>query len=135
MVSVIGLMILTAIPTVTGIGQAVYGQKEQKQREKDARRMQKFYIDVFCEAQSSRTREIHGNRLILKGNRVWIGPNEALNPREDCYVAEAFYIEYPDNEVSDPRRKFTHPCRLTVPCREYLFRLGLSAKSETILRC
>ncbi len=99
MVSVVGLLILTAIPTVTGVGQALHGQKEQKQRQEDARRMQKFYIDVFCEAQSSRTRELHGNRLILKNDRVWIGPREALNPRKDCYVAEAFYIEYPDKDV------------------------------------
>ncbi|ETI23911.1 hypothetical protein G647_05718 [Cladophialophora carrionii CBS 160.54] len=95
---VVGLLILTAIPTVTGICQAVHGQKEHKQREKDARRMQKFYIDVYCEAQSSRTREIHEKRLVLRDGRVWIGPHEALNPCEDGYVIEAFYIEYPDNE-------------------------------------
>ena len=95
---VVGLLILTAIPTVTGICQAVHGQKEQKQREKVARRMQKFYIDVFCEAQSSRTREIHDKRLILRDDRVWIRQHEALNPRKDGYVVEAFYIEYPDNE-------------------------------------
>ena len=102
MVSVVGLLILTAIPTVTGIGQAVHGQKEHVQREKDARRMQKFYIDVFCEAQSSRTREIHGKRLVLRDDRVWIGPTEALNPCTEGFVAESFYIEYPDDEVSDP---------------------------------
>jgi hypothetical protein len=102
MTSVIGLMILTSIPTVTGIGNAVHGQKEHKQREKDARRMQKFYIDVFCEAQSSRLNEIHDRRLVLRDDRVWIGPHEALNPCEEGFVAEAFYIEYPDNEVSDP---------------------------------
>ncbi|EXJ62227.1 hypothetical protein A1O7_02660 [Cladophialophora yegresii CBS 114405] len=95
---VVGLLILTAIPTVTGVCQAVHGQREHKQREKDARRMQKFYIDVYCEAQSSRTREIHEKRLVLKDGRVWIGPHEALNPCEDGYVIEAFYIEYPDNE-------------------------------------
>ncbi|KIW70561.1 hypothetical protein PV04_02819 [Phialophora macrospora] len=95
---VVGLLILTAIPTVTGICQAVHGQKEHKQREKDARRMQKFYIDVYCEAQSSRTREIHEKRLVLRDGRVWVGPHEALNPCKDGYVIEAFYIEYPDNE-------------------------------------
>lgn len=102
---VIGLMILTAIPAVTGISQAIHAQKEHKQREKDARRMNKFYIDIHCEGQSSRVREIHDNRLILRDDRVWIGPHEALNPHKDGYVAEAFYIEYPDNEVSDPRKE------------------------------
>lgn len=100
---VIGLLILTAIPTVTGVAQAISGQKTQKEREKDAKRMKKFHIDVHCEAQSSRTKEIHGKRLVLRDDRVWIGPAEALNPCKEGYVAEAFYIEYPDNEVSDPR--------------------------------
>ncbi|KIY02102.1 uncharacterized protein Z520_02240 [Fonsecaea multimorphosa CBS 102226] len=95
---VIGLLILTSIPTVTGVAQAIHGQKKHKEREKDARRMQKFYIDVYCEAQSSRTREIHDKRLVLRDDRVWIGPHEALNPCKEGYVAEAFYIEYPDNE-------------------------------------
>ena len=99
---VIGLLILTAIPTVTGIGQAVHGQKEQKQRQIDARRMQKFYIDVHCEGQDSHTREVHDKRLVLRDDRVWIGPHQALKPCKDGYVVEAFYIEYPDNEVSDP---------------------------------
>ena len=100
---VIGLLILTAIPTVTGVAQAVHGQKEHMQRKKDARRMQKFYIDVYCEAQSSRICAVHDKRLVLRDQRVWIGPHEALNPCEEGYVAEAFYIEYPDNEVSDLR--------------------------------
>jgi len=113
MVSVVGLMILTSIPVVTGIGQAVHGQKEHKQREKDARRMQKFHIDVFCEAQSSRIREIHNKRLVLRDDLVWIGPHGALNPYKDGYVVEAFYIEYPDNEVSDPGSLSAF--RLTVP--------------------
>src|ERR1700743_3225881 len=106
---VVGLLILTSIPAVTGIAQAVHAQKEHKQREKDARRMQKFYINVHCDAQSSRIREIHDGRLVLRDDHVWIGPHEALNPCKDGYVVEAFYIEYPDNEVSDPRRI---PCDL-----------------------
>jgi hypothetical protein len=105
---VIGLMILTAIPAVTGISQAIHAQKEHKQREQDARRMEKFHIDVSCEAQGSRMKEIHDKRLILRDDRVWIGPHEALNPHKDGYVAESFYIEYPDNEVS--ASEMNRPC-------------------------
>ncbi|EXJ90099.1 hypothetical protein A1O3_03168 [Capronia epimyces CBS 606.96] len=95
---VIGLLVLTAIPTVTGVAQAISGQKTQKEREKDANRMKKFHIDVCCEAQSSRTTELHDKRLVLRDDRVWIGPTEALNPCKEGYVAESFFIEYPDNE-------------------------------------
>lgn len=99
---VIGLLILTSIPTVTGVAQAISAQKTRDERQKDEKRMKKFHIDVYCEAVSSRTKEIHEKRLVLRDDRVWIGPREALNPCPEGYVAECFYIEYPDNEVSDP---------------------------------
>lgn len=97
---VIGLLILTSIPTVTGVAQAMSAQKTTEQRQKDERRMKKFHIDVHCEADGSRINEIHGKRLVLRDDRVWIGAHEASNPCKEGYVAEAFYIEYPDKEVS-----------------------------------
>lgn len=102
---VIGLMILTSIPTITGIGQAYSAQKTQEERQKDEARMKKFYVDVFCDLNSPYARDIHENRIVLKDDRVWIGPNGVVNPCPQGYVAEAFYIEYPDNEVSDPNLK------------------------------
>lgn len=99
---VIGLLILTSIPTVTGVAQAISAQKTRDERQKDEKRMKKFHIDVYCEAVSSRTKEIHDKRLVLRDDKIWIGPNEAVNPCPEGYVAECFYIEYPDNEVSDP---------------------------------
>ena len=90
---------IAAIPTVTGVAQAISAQKTQKEREKDGNRMKKFHIDVECDAKDSRVKEIHGHRLVLKNGYVWIGPPKALSPCPDGYVAEAFYIEYPDNEV------------------------------------
>ena len=100
---VIGLLILTAIPTITGVGQAYSAQKTEDERKKDAIRMKKFYIDVNCDSNYPRARELHEKRLVLKDDKVWIGAHGALNPCPEGYVAEAFYIEYPDNEVSDPR--------------------------------
>ena len=100
---VIGLLILASIPTVTGVAQAISAQKTKEQRETDEKRMQKFYIDVSCEAQSARAGELHAHRLVLKNDRVWIGNKDITNPCKDGYVAEAFYIEYPDNEVSKSR--------------------------------
>jgi len=95
---VIGLLILTAIPTVTGVSQAISGQRTREERQKDENRMKKFHIDIHCEADSAGTIGIHGKRLVLKDDRVWIGPHEASNPCPEGYVAECFYIEYPDNE-------------------------------------
>jgi len=96
---VIGLLILTAIPVTTGVAQGVAAQRDQNQRKKDETRMQKFYIDIFCDVPSSRINEIHGGRIVLQDERLWIGPPSITNPSEHGYVAEAFYIEYPDKEV------------------------------------
>ena len=100
---VIGLLILASIPTVTGVAQAISAQKTNEQREIDEKRMKKFYIDVSCEEQTARSNQLHGHRLVLKDDRVWVGAKDITNPCKDGYVAEAFYIEYPDNEVSQSR--------------------------------
>lgn len=98
---VIGLLILTAIPCVTGVAQSISSQKEQKQRKQDEVRMKKFFMDVHCDDPNPNAKYLHEKRLILKDERVWIGPKEEVNPSPDGYVAEAFYIEYPDPEVSE----------------------------------
>jgi hypothetical protein len=97
---VVGLFIVLAIPTVTGVSQAFSAQTQAEERAKEAKRMKKFHIDVHCDTKSPRMKEVHGHRLILKNERVWIGPVDAVNPHPQGYVAEGFYIEYPDNEVS-----------------------------------
>ena len=94
----IGLLLITAIPVVTGASLSISEQKKRDAHKADAKRMLKFHIDVYCEATSSRLREIHEHRLVLKDGKVFLGPIEALNPCEQGYVAEAFYIEYPDTE-------------------------------------
>jgi hypothetical protein len=102
---VIGLLVLTAIPTVTGVAQAMSAQKNEKQRKEDAERMKKFHIDISCETDSPTPHELHGRRVVLKNERLWIGMAGAQNPSTEGYVSEAFLIEYPDNEVSDPKLK------------------------------
>lgn len=101
---VIGLFIITAIPTVTGISQAYSAQKTAEEREKDKKRMAKFHIDLVCDAHKPRSKELNGRRVVLKDDLVCVGAPDALNPSPEGYVAEAFYIEYPDKEVSTDLR-------------------------------
>lgn len=96
---VIGLLILTAIPTVTGVSQAMSAQKSKDEREKDERRMRKFYIDVRYQGNSTQASEIDRGRIVLKDDRLWVGPQEVDTEGAYGYVAQAFYIEYPDPEV------------------------------------
>jgi hypothetical protein len=95
---VIGLLILTAIPTITGTGQAYSAQKTQEERKEEAKRMNKFYIDIDCDTDFADVGKVHGHRMVLRDDRVFIGQKEAINPSKEGYVAEAFYIEYPDPE-------------------------------------
>lgn len=96
---VIGLLIVTAIPTVAGVAQAISAQKNRDQKEKDDRRMKKFHIDVQCASSEDAAKAINNGRIVLKADRLWVGPSGVEEQGEHGYVAEAFYIEYPDPEV------------------------------------
>jgi hypothetical protein len=95
---VIGLMIITAIPAVTGVSQAISGQKKRDEQELEDKRMKKFHIDIACDVDVLIVqRQIHEHRVVLRDERVWVGPKDIANPCPEGYVAESFFIEYPDN--------------------------------------
>ena len=96
---VIGLLLITAIPTVTGVAQAISGQRNRDQQKKDERRMKKFHVDVHCASDDKAASALNGGRIVLKDERLWVGPPQVTVPGKHGYVAEAFYIEYPDPEV------------------------------------
>lgn len=96
---VIGLMIITAIPTITGIGQAISAQKNREQKKKDDHRMEKFHIDVHCAGESAAAKKLSNGRIVVKADRLWVGPPGVVEKGKHGYVAEAFYVEYPDPQV------------------------------------
>lgn len=96
---VIGLLLVTAIPTVTGVAQAVSAQRNRDQQKQDERRMKKFYIDLRCSGNSKQARAIDKGRIVLRNDRLWVGSSGVSQKGNHGYVAEAFYIEYPDPEV------------------------------------
>ena len=95
----IGLLALASIPTVIGVAEGVSQQRQQNDKKADAKRMGKFHIDVYCDAKSRSTKYVHGRKVVLRDDRVWIdehAPNLRARP---AYTAKAFYIQYPDEEV------------------------------------
>lgn len=118
---VIGLLILTAIPTITGTAQAYSAQKTQEERVRDAKYMKKFWIDVDCDVDFPDVKHIHEHRLVLRDDKVYIGQKEALNPSAEGYVAEAFYIEYPDNERKPPPRGLVSQTRAEPPLLNWIY--------------
>lgn len=93
---VVGLLILTSIPVVTGVAQGYSAQKTAKQRAEDAKRMRKAYISVCCDAKSLKTDEVHDMFLVLHDGKVYIDEWDPRFRRKSSYTTEAFFLEYPD---------------------------------------
>jgi hypothetical protein len=67
---VIGLLLLTAIPTTTGVAFGVNEQRKVNQRREDTRRMAKFNIDVECDGDTDDDRDVNGRRLVVRNEKV-----------------------------------------------------------------
>ncbi|OJD22808.1 hypothetical protein ACJ73_05837 [Blastomyces percursus] len=95
---VIGLLTIASIPTVIGVCEGVSEQKKANKRKPDEKRLEKFYIDVFCEANSEEARQLHGRRVGLRDNKVYLDSASSDSRSIPSHTAEAFYISYPDEE-------------------------------------
>ncbi|EPS25462.1 hypothetical protein POX_c03848 [Penicillium oxalicum] len=95
---VIGLLLLTAIPTTTGVAFATSEQRKANQRREDARRMAKFHIDVECDGDTDDDRDVHGRRLVVRNDKVYIDHPNPADRSIPAFTALAFYIEYPELE-------------------------------------
>ncbi|KAL2387306.1 hypothetical protein RJZ90_000044 [Blastomyces dermatitidis] len=94
-------------------------QKKANKRKSEEKRLEKFYIDVFCEANSEEARQLHGRRVVLrdnitsqrdlekneryktnrkKKNQVYLDSAASDSRSIPSHTAEAFYISYPDEE-------------------------------------
>ncbi|KAL2809330.1 VPS28 protein-domain-containing protein [Aspergillus granulosus] len=89
---VIGLLAITAIPTVTGISLGCSEQRKQNKREDDEKRMAKFHTDVEC----FENEELHGQRVVLRNNKVYIDDPSPANRKAEAHTGQAFYIDYPE---------------------------------------
>ncbi|KAL2798815.1 VPS28 protein-domain-containing protein [Aspergillus keveii] len=98
---VIGLLAITAIPTVTGIALGCSEQRKQNKQEDDEKRMAKFYTDV----ESFENEELHGKRVVLRDNKVYIDDPSPANRKVEAHAGQAFYIDYPEpDHMKDLKR-------------------------------
>lgn len=67
--------VITGIPVVTGVAEGVQHQREQNAEAANETRMDKFYVDVFCDAASPRKSEVHGTMLVMKDDKVTTFPH------------------------------------------------------------
>ncbi|KAF7511010.1 hypothetical protein GJ744_005556 [Endocarpon pusillum] len=90
----LGLLTLTAIPTVIGVSQGVSQQRAENASKADEKRMAKFYVEAQCESSSTRAREVRGKRVVLRDGKAYLSSSS----NKPSYTLCAFYIEYPDEE-------------------------------------
>lgn len=62
--------VITGIPVVTGVAEGVHHQKEQNKEAANETRMIKFYIDVYCQAKSSKAGEVDGGVVVVHRDAV-----------------------------------------------------------------
>ncbi|KAG2421021.1 hypothetical protein HFD88_000637 [Aspergillus terreus] len=95
---VIGLLAITAIPTVTGTSLGVSEQRKANQRKDDERRMAKFHIDASSRGETEDDAAIHGKRVVLRDSKVYLDHPHPSHRRTPSHTAQAFYIDYPELE-------------------------------------
>ncbi|KAJ5998083.1 hypothetical protein N7499_005537 [Penicillium canescens] len=93
---VIGLLAITAIPTVTGISLASSEQRKANQRKEDNRRMMKFNIQAECDGDTDDDRELNGMSVVVRNGKVYLADPNPSNRSPPAFTALAFYIEYPE---------------------------------------
>ncbi|KAJ5925883.1 hypothetical protein N7454_007393 [Penicillium verhagenii] len=94
----LGLLTLTAIPTVTGAAFGVSEQRKANQRKEDARRMLKFNIDAVCFGDTDDDRDLNGRRVVVRNDKVYLDDPDPRKRAMPSFTSLAFYIEYPELE-------------------------------------
>ncbi|KAL4880941.1 VPS28 protein-domain-containing protein [Aspergillus karnatakaensis] len=103
---VIGLLAITAIPTVTGIALGCSEQRKQNRRDDDEKRMAKFYTDVELECRGvPEGDEIQGKRVVLRDNKVYIDDPDPSKRKKEAHAGQAFYIDYPEPDHMKDRKR------------------------------
>ena len=117
----VGLLAITSIPLVTGVAEGISAQRNREEQIVDEERMAKFYIDVYCDANSSKTKNIHGKRLVLRDDRVFIDEIDPSARTKESYTARAFFIQYPDGERVPLERGIVSHVRDDPPLLNWLY--------------
>ena len=67
---VIGLLMLAAIPTVTGVAEGIAERDKPNNPKKEEQLLRKFNISCWCEGKSEGKKEIHKGKVVLGEGKV-----------------------------------------------------------------
>ncbi|KAL8938781.1 MAG: hypothetical protein Q9216_003703, partial [Gyalolechia sp. 2 TL-2023] len=111
---VFGLLTLAAIPTTIGVAEGISSTKKKGNDEEEdptvastteAQRMRKFRLQCYCDAPSSRAKDINGGTIVLRDDKLWIQrpPSDtkaSVLPSSTPFLG--FYVPYPDLDRHPP---------------------------------
>ena len=90
---VLGLLTIAAIPTTIGVSEGISSRNSEKDSAKDEELMRKFKLECYCDASSRKRDAIHGGRVVLKNEKLYI--SKPPFP-ESSFPFTGFYVSYPD---------------------------------------
>jgi hypothetical protein len=108
----IGLLTLTAIPTTIGVAEGVSHQKQENAAKADENRMSEFHLNAYCENRSSRAKDVHGKRIVLRDGKVITKIEEERGGRTGSKLqADRFYLSLSlrDDRSTSPHRRTNLP--------------------------
>ncbi|KAL9001876.1 MAG: hypothetical protein Q9188_005176 [Gyalolechia gomerana] len=106
---VFGLLTLAAIPTTIGVAEGISSTKKKDDNgEEDptvastteAQRMRKFRLNCYCDAPSSKAKDIHGGTVLLGDGKLWIPSFDKASLPSSPFLG--FYVPYPDPDRHPP---------------------------------
>ncbi|KAI9817092.1 MAG: hypothetical protein M1827_001204 [Pycnora praestabilis] len=99
---VLGLLAIAGIPTTIGVWQGIDEGKKKQKEDNDEKWLVKFNLEVYCEAKTHHRKEVHGQRVVLRDDKMYI--HSPSYPRAHPFTG--FYINYPfpppDPELPTP---------------------------------
>ncbi|PVI06747.1 hypothetical protein DM02DRAFT_609546, partial [Periconia macrospinosa] len=112
---VLDLLALTAIPTAIGASEAVHQQQILDDEAESEHRQAPFYLDVYCNAKSSKRDEVHGAMVILRDGKLKLWPKDRntnlpkKGPNDDSppHPFTGFYLPFPTSDL--PHRPIPAP--------------------------
>ncbi|KAL8825202.1 MAG: hypothetical protein Q9170_007888, partial [Blastenia crenularia] len=126
---VLGLLTLAAIPTTIGVAEGISStQKKDDNEEEDptvtstteAQRMRKFRLRCYCDAPSSKAKDINGGAVVLRDDKLWIQPSNA-KPSAPASPFLGFYVPYPDPSRHPPPLGLVSFIQSTPPMLNWIY--------------
>ncbi|OAK97633.1 hypothetical protein IQ06DRAFT_254293 [Phaeosphaeriaceae sp. SRC1lsM3a] len=120
------ILTFAGIPITIGATEAVHRQRILDEEAEAEERQEEFYLDVFCDAKSSKKDEVHDTIVVLKDGKVRLWPKDpktklpaskSKDKGETPHPFTGFYLPFPEEDLPHKPIPYTPTLGLvsTVP--------------------